>query len=49
MGAAPSGQGFYTLFYTAGWDRLVRSGTDWHVGCAKPYLSGTGGYGTGRQ
>ena len=49
MGAAPSGQGFYTRFYTAGWDRLVRSGTDWHAECAKPHLRGTGRYGTGRQ
>jgi hypothetical protein len=32
---------FYTRFYTAGWDWLVRSGTDWHVECAKPQLSGT--------
>ena len=38
--------GFYTRFYTADWDWLVRSGTDWHVECAKPHLSGTGRYGT---
>ena len=40
---------FYTRFYTAGWDWLVRSGTDWHVECAKSQLSGTRRYGTGRQ
>ena len=32
---------FYTFLYTAGWDWLVRSSTDWHVECAKPQLSGT--------
>ena len=40
---------FYTRFYTAAWDWLVRSGTDWHVECAKPHLRGTGRFGTGRQ
>ena len=40
---------FYTRFYTAGRDWLVRSGTDWHVECAKPHLRGTGRYGTGRE
>ena len=40
---------FYTRFYTAGRDWLVRSGTDWHVECAKPQLRGTRRYGTGRQ
>ena len=42
-------QGFYTRFYTAGWDWLVRSGTDWHVECAKPHLRGTGRHRTGRE
>ena len=37
---------FYTRFYTAGRDWLVRSGTDWHVECAKPQLRGTRRYGT---
>ncbi len=35
------GPTFYTFFYTAGRYRLVRSGTDRYVECAKPQLSGT--------
>ena len=45
--AGSSGQDFYTFFYTAGWDWLVRSGTDRHVECAKSQLSGTTWYGIG--
>ena len=40
---------FYTFLYTAGWDWLVRSSTDWHVECAKPHLRGTGRHRTGRD
>ena len=32
---------FYTFFYTAGRYRLVRSGTDRYVECAKPQPRGT--------
>ena len=48
-GTPQATRGFYTRFYTAGWDWLVRSGTDWHVECAKPHPIGTGRYGTGRR
>lgn len=41
MAAAPSGQDFYTSFYTAGRDRLVRSGKDRHAECATSLLKGT--------
>ena len=40
---------FYTRFYTAAWDWLVRSGTDWHVECAKAQHRGTGRHRTGRE
>jgi hypothetical protein len=40
--AAQSGQVFYTFFYTAGWDRLVRSGMHRHVECAKSLLRDPG-------
>ena len=36
-----SGPDFYTFFYTAGRYRLVRSGTDRCVECAKPQPRGT--------